>query len=116
MVNSFVMFPFILCRQVREYYIFFGKKTLWREILNNPTIQRDHLVTSFLFATRLETKMADEGQVEIKGVKRPLVEDYSDGEEEEEEFVRKGEFKFPFVFVFTVDFCLASAEIAHVVL
>ena len=33
--------------------------------------------------------MAGESEVQIKGLKRPLVEDYSD-DDEEEEFVHKG--------------------------
>jgi hypothetical protein len=36
-----------------------------------------------------EFKMAAETEVEIKGLKRPLVEDYSD-DDEEEEYVHKG--------------------------
>ena len=37
------------------------------------------------------TKMADEDEVEIRGVKRPLVENYSDDEEEEEARRKEGE-------------------------
>ena len=36
------------------------------------------------------TKMADEDEVEIRGVKRPLVENYSDDEEEEEARRKEG--------------------------
>lgn len=36
-----------------------------------------------------QSNMAAESEVQIKGLKRPLVEDYSD-DEEEEEYVHKG--------------------------
>ena len=34
--------------------------------------------------------MADDSEVEIRGVKRPLVENYSDEEEEEEARIKEG--------------------------
>ena len=37
--------------------------------------------------------MADEDEVEIRGIKRPLVEDYSDDEEEEEARRKQGNFE-----------------------
>lgn len=38
----------------------------------------------------LKSKMADEEEVEVRGVKRPLVENYSDDEEEEEARRKEG--------------------------
>lgn len=35
--------------------------------------------------------MADDSEVEVRGVKRPLVENYSDEEEEEEARIKEGE-------------------------
>ena len=37
--------------------------------------------------------MADEDEVEVRGIKRPLVENYSDDEEEEEARRKEGEGK-----------------------
>lgn len=37
--------------------------------------------------------MADEDEVEVRGIKRPLVENYSDEEEEEEARRKQGESK-----------------------
>lgn len=38
----------------------------------------------------LKSKMADEDEVEIRGIKRPLVENYSDDDEEEEARRKEG--------------------------
>ena len=38
----------------------------------------------------LRFKMADEDEVEVRGIKRPLVENYSDDEEEEEARRKQG--------------------------
>ena len=38
----------------------------------------------------LKFKMAEEDEVEIRGIKRPLVENYSDDEEEEEARRKEG--------------------------
>ena len=40
-----------------------------------------------------QNNMADESEVEIRGIKRPLVENYSDDEEEEEARRKEGESK-----------------------
>ena len=53
--------------------------------------------------------MADEDEVEIRGIKRPLVENYSDEEEEEEARRKEGEEK---VF-FGLEFNLKSIRILH---
>ena len=44
--------------------------------------------------------MADEDEVEIRGIKRPLVENYSDEEEEEEARRKEGEGKGFFYIIF----------------
>ena len=41
--------------------------------------------------------MADDSEVEIRGVKRPLVENYSDEEEEEEARIKEGETKISMI-------------------
>lgn len=44
-----------------------------------------------------QSKMADDSEVEIRGVKRPLVENYSDEEEEEEARIKEGETKISMI-------------------
>lgn len=39
----------------------------------------------------LDSKMADEDEVEVRGIKRPLVENYSDDDEEEEARKKEGD-------------------------
>ena len=41
--------------------------------------------------------MADDSEVEVRGVKRPLVENYSDEEEEEEARIKEGEAKISII-------------------
>ena len=50
--------------------------------------------TGFEYTQR---KMADDSEVEIRGVKRPLVENYSDEEEEEEARIKEGETKISMI-------------------
>ena len=46
--------------------------------------------------------MADEEEVEIRGVKRPLVEDYSDDDEEEEVKRKEGKLEIKQVLIWVV--------------
>ena len=44
--------------------------------------------------TAQKSNMADEDEVEVRGIKRPLVENYSDDEEEEEARRKEGRHTF----------------------
>ena len=61
-------------------------------------------------------KMAEtEATVDTRGMKRPLVEDYSDGEEEDEERIRKGKnFVFPLEPCFNSWSCFLGLRCFHV--